>query len=59
MLDDVGTWLGRWMKLHESGWNEGWVNWRRVGENQDWADVSKEALIFATHVFDMAKKNNF
>ena len=47
------------MKLHESGWNEGWVNWRRVGENQDWADVSKEALIFATHVFDMAKKNNF
>ena len=22
MLEDVGTWLGRWMKLHESGWNE-------------------------------------
>ena len=22
MLDDVGTWIGRWMKLHESGWNE-------------------------------------
>ena len=22
MLDDVGTWLGRWMKLHESDWNE-------------------------------------
>ena len=25
MLDDIGTWLGRWMKLHESGWNDGWT----------------------------------
>ena len=35
------------------------MNWRRVGINKDWADMSKEALIFDTHVFDMAKNNNF
>ena len=32
------------------------MNWRGVGKNQDWADMSKDALIFAVHVFDMAKK---
>ena len=28
--------------------------WRGVGKNQDWADMSKDALNFAMHVFDMA-----
>ena len=46
MLDDVGTWLGRWMKLHESGWNEGWVNWRRVGKNKDWGGHEQRGFDF-------------
>ena len=31
------------------------MNWRGVRKNQDWVDMSKEALILAMHVFDMAK----
>ena len=57
---DVGWcwYLAREMDETAWKWLEWWVNWRRVGKNQDWADMSKEALIFATHVFDMAKNNN-
>ena len=31
------------------------MNWRGVGKNQDWTVMSKDALIFAMHVFDMVK----
>ena len=31
----------------------------RCWKNRDWADMSQDALIFAMHIFDMAKNNNF
>ena len=59
---DVGWYWYLAREMDETAWKWlewGWVNWRRVGINKDWADMSKEALIFDTHVFDMAKNNNF
>ena len=55
---DVGWYwyMARGMDETPWKWLEWWVNWRRVGKNHDWADMSKDALIIATHAFDMTKK---